>query len=412
MTTHQRNDVVHARACTNAEEMRVAFASIWHYFGQLPPSEERLKHFARILAPERVHAGFDGDDIVSGSASFPFELTIPGGRVRAAGVTVVGVLPTHRRRGYLNAMMRSLIDAAHARHEPVAVLWATEDTIYGRFGYGMASMSAEIDVPREHTALFAERDLVATTRLVPLAEAEALIAPIYARVVKATPGMFARTSAWWQDRLLVDPDWRRGNAGHLRCAVLWLGERPAAYAFYRVNQMFERGNSTGNVFVVEAMGDSAEATLAIWRFLFGIDWLARVKSTLLPLDHPLLLSLKAPRRLNFVLRDGLWIRLIDLPAALRARGYATGGAVVIEVTDAFCPWNAGRWRISRDGVERTETAADLACDIASLGSVYLGGFSFADLARALRVKELREGALARADSLFHSDRKPWCPEIF
>src|SRR5437660_2718253 len=132
---------MHARACTNAEEMRAAFAPIWHYFGQLPPSDERLKSFARVLEPHRVHAGFDGDSIVSGSASFPFELTVPGGRVKAAGVTVVGVLPTHRRRGYLNAMMRSLFDAAHARGEPVAVLWATEDTIYGRFGYGMASMA-------------------------------------------------------------------------------------------------------------------------------------------------------------------------------------------------------------------------------------------------------------------------------
>lgn len=412
MTTLQRNQVMHVRACTNTEEMRAAFGPIWHYFGQLPPSEERLKHFERVLAPERVHAGFDGDDIVSGSASFPFALTVPGGQVKAAGVTVVGVLPTHRRKGYLSAMMRALIDGAHARGEPVAVLWATEDTIYGRFGYGVASMSAEIDLPREHTQPFAERDFAATTRLVPLAEAEPLIAPIYDRVARATPGMFARSPAWWQDRLLVDPDWRRGNAGHLRCAVLELGGRPAAYAFYRVNQMFERGNSTGNVSVVEAMGETDEATQAIWRFLFGIDWLARIKASLLPLDHSLLLSLKAPRRLNFLVRDGLWVRLIDLPAALRARGFATDGAVVIEVDDKFCPRNAGRWRIGRDGVEKTDAAADLACDVTALGSVYLGGFSFSELARALRVKELRDGALARADALFHSDRKPWCPEIF
>jgi len=251
------------RACRNMEEMCAAFAPIWHYFGRLQPSEDQLKHFARVMEPSRVHAGFDGETIVSGSGSFPFDLTVPGGQVRAAGLTVVGVLPTHRRRGYLGAMMRSLIDAAHARAEPVAVLWATEDTIYGRFGYGMASMAAEIDVPREHTAPFARLDVAAQTRLVPLEEAAPLIAPIYHRVARQTPGMFARSPAWWQDRVLTDPEWRRGNSGFLRCAVLEIGGKPSAYAFYRVHQMFERGSSNGSVFVVEAVGDRDEATLAI-----------------------------------------------------------------------------------------------------------------------------------------------------
>jgi len=400
------------RACSNMEEMCAAFGPIWHYFGRLQPSADQLKHFARVMDPSRALAGFDGETIVAGSASFPFDLTVPGGQVRAAGVTVVGALPTHRRQGFLGAMMRALIDGARAREEPVAVLWATEDTIYGRFGYGMASMAAEIDVPREHTTPFARLDVAARTRLVPLDAAEPLIAPIYERVAQATPGMFARTPAWWQDRVLTDPDWRRGNSGFLRCAVLELGGRPSAYAFYRVHQMFERGNSSGSVFVVEAMGDTAEATQAIWRFLFDMDWLARLKAIYLPLDHPMLLSLKNPRRLNFLVREGLWVRLIDLPAALSARGYATDDAIVIEVTDPFCRWNTGRWRIARGRVERTQEPADLACDVASLGCVYLGGFSFSELARALRVTQLREGALARADAMFHSDRKPWCPELF
>ena len=98
-----------------------------------------------------MYAGFDGEKIVAGTGAFPFDLMIPGGQVKAAGVTVTGVLPTHRRRGYLRAVQRALIDDARARGEPVAVLWATEDTIYGQFGYGMASMAAEIDVPRERT---------------------------------------------------------------------------------------------------------------------------------------------------------------------------------------------------------------------------------------------------------------------
>jgi predicted acetyltransferase len=401
-----------ARACVNAEEMRAALAPIWHYFGQLPPTGDQLNHFARVLEPQRVHVAFDDGKAVAGSGSFPFDLTVPGGQVKAAGVTVVGVLPTHRRRGHLRAMMRSLLDAAHARGEPVAVLWATEDTIYSQFGYGMASMAAEIDVPREHTRAFAEVDIPGEVRLVQLDEAEPLIAPIYQRVARDTPGMFARTSAWWQDRLLIDHPWRRQGGGALRCAVWENDGKPTAYAFYRINQMFERGNSSGHVFVVEAMGDSPGATHAIWRFVFGIDWLARVKAIFLPLDHPLLLSLANPRRLNFLVREGLWVRLIDVGAALSARGYATGDSIVIDVTDEFCPWNAGRWRIGRDKVEKTTAEPDLACDVRSLGCVYLGGFTFAQLARSLRVTELRAGAIARADAMFRSDRAPWCPELF
>ena len=400
------------RPCANADEMRAAFAPIWHYFGQLPPSGDALNHFARVMAPQRVHAGHDGDAVVSGSGTFAFDLTVPGGQVKAAGVTIVGVLPTHRRRGYLRAMMRSQLDAARALGESVAVLWATEDTIYGNFGFGVASMAAEIDLPREHAAPFARVDVSGQARLVTLAEAESLVAPVYAGVARQTPGMFARSEAWWQDRLLIDHPWRRGSGGALRCAVWEAEGKATAYAFYRVNQQFERGNSAGHLFVVEAMGATPAATHAIWRFLFGIDFLARVKAIYLPLDHPLLLSLAAPRRLNFLVREGLWVRLIDVGAALSARGYATDEALVIDVTDAFCPWNAGRWRVSRGGVEKTAAAADLACDVSSLGCVYLGGFSFAQLSRSLRVTELRAGAIARADAMFHSDRAPWCPELF
>jgi predicted acetyltransferase len=276
----------------------------------------------------------------------------------------------------------------------------------------MASMAAEIDLPRDRAAPFAPTGAFGETRLVPLAEAEALVAPIYERVARATPGMFARSPEWWQDRVLSDMEWKRRGGGFLQCAVLEISGNPAAYALYRVNTTFERGVQTGNIFIVEAMGDTPEAMHAIWRYLLEIDWLARVKATFLPLDHPLLLSLADPRRLNFLVREGLWVRLIDLGAALSARGYATDDAIVVEVADDFCPWNAGCWRISRGGAKPTRDEPDLACDVASLGCVYLGGFTFAQLARSLRMRELRAGAIARADAMFRSDRAPWCPEIF
>jgi predicted acetyltransferase len=165
------------------------------------------------------------------------------------------------------------------------------------------------------------------------------------------------------------------------------------------------------VTVVEALGDSPRATAAIWRYLLDIDWMAHVRAILLPLDHPLLLLVAEPRRLRLSYRDGLWIRLVDVGAALAARSYATPGSVVIEVVDRFCPWNAGRWRVG-EAVGRAASEVELRCDVTALGSAYLGGFTWAQLARALRVEELRPGALAHADALFRSDCAPWCPEIF
>jgi predicted acetyltransferase len=132
----------------------------------------------------------------------------------------------------------------------------------------------------------------------------------------------------------------------------------------------------------------------------------------LPIDHPLVLLMAEPRRLRLSLRDGLWVRLVDVGAALAARSYSTADSVVIEVADEFCPWNQGRWRVKASAVERTNAPADLSGDVTALGSVYLGGFTWAQLARALRVTELRPGAVARADALFRHDVGPWCPEIF
>jgi predicted acetyltransferase len=400
------------RPCATPDEMRAAFAPIWHYFGQSPPPEEGVKHFRRILPAERVHAAFEGEIAVAGSAAFEFDLTVPGAQMKAAGITIVGVLPTHRRRGLLKELIRSQIDAAHARGEPVAVLWPSEDAIYNQFGFGMASLSAEIDVPRERTAAYKNVDLPGTVRIVPPLEAEPLVAPVYARVARDTPGMFARSSAWWQDRLLTDRPWRRQGGGELQCVVLEISGAPAAYAFYRLNPAFEHGSSTGTTFVVEAMGETPAATHAIWCYLFNIDWLARVKAGYMQVDHPLLLSVAEPRRLGFRIREGIAVRLIDVGAALSARTYAADDSVVIDVADEFCPWNAGRWRVGRDGASRTSAEADLGCEVNSLGCVYLGGFTFAQLSRALRVQELREGAIARADAMFYTDRAPWCPELF
>jgi predicted acetyltransferase len=308
--------------------------------------------------------------------------------------------------------MRGLLNTCHQQGEPVAYLWATEDTIYGRFGFGLASFTAEIDLPRERSAFHAPFAVTGRVRLVALAAAEGCLAPIYERVAAATPGMFARSPEWWQARILTDHEWQRGADGELQCAVLENGSRPSAYVLYRMNWAFERGLQTGSVAVIEAVADSPEATAAIWRYLFDIDWMARVRASRLPLDHPLLLLLAEPRRLGFSLRDGVWVRLLDVKAALSARSYQGQGSVVIEVIDKFCPWNAGCWRVGSDGIDRTDEAPGLRCDVSALGSVYLGGFTWTQLAGALRVQEVFPGAIAHADTIFQPRSAPWCPEIF
>jgi predicted acetyltransferase len=403
---------VEVRPCASAEEVRHAIAPITTYFGRSAPNQDAMERLTRVLPAERIYGAWEGGRAVGGLGAFPLQQTVPGGRVPAAGVSIAGVLPTHRRQGILRAMMRALLDAAYARGEPVASLWASEGTIYGRFGFGLASFVAEMDLARERSTFYAPFSTFGRVRLVLLDAAEELVAPIYERVAVETPGMFARSSAWWQARILTDPEWRRRDSGDLQCAVLEHEGRPKAYALYRINPAFQRGIQTGSVEVIEAVTHSPEATCGIWRYLLDIDWMARVKADLLPLDHPLLLLMAEPRRLDFSLRDGLWVRLIDIKTAMSARSYQARGSLVIDVIDEFCPGNAGCWRVGSDGVERTDDAPGLRCDVSALGSVYLGGFTWSQLARALRVQELLPGAIARADAIFQIGKAPWCPEIF
>jgi len=397
--------------CASVGEMTTALDVISHYFGFRLTSED-AERWGRIHDVERMHAAKENGAIVGGTGAFNFELTVPGGRVRAAGVTVVGVLPTHRRRGILRAMMRAQLDDIHERGEPVAYLWCSEETIYGRYGYGMASLSGEIDLPRTATAFGQPFGSRMETRMLEEGEAFEPIASVYDRVRPEYPGMFSRTEDWWKSRRLADPESRRRGAGVLNRVVLTLDGKPEGYALYRLNQSIEAGATTGSLVVIEAIGTTPEATRAIWRFLLDIDWIARIKASPLPVDHPLFLLLARPRLMRFRLADALWVRLVDVPAALAARAIGPGAAVVLEVQDVFCPWNEGRYRVGEGGVERTGAAPDLRLDVSTLGAAYLSGFTFTQLARAGRVDELRPGAARQADALFRWDRAPWCPEVF
>jgi predicted acetyltransferase len=374
------------------------------------PHEEEIERWGRTLEPERMLWVSDGDLKVATAGAFTFQLTIPGGELPAAGVTVVGVLPSHRRRGILTQMMREQIDDVRSREEPLAILWASEASIYGRFGYGLATKAAKITLDRDRAVFRDRSDPVGATRLVTLEQAGNLIPDVFDRVRAETPGMFARSRTWWEAGQLADPEHARQGAGPLFCAVLDLDGEPEAYALYRLKGNWDEGVPKSTLRVREVMATSPVALREIWRFLVGVDLVAQVEAWGLPPDYPLFLMLTEARRLRMTLGDALWLRLVDVEAALAARSYADTEPVSIEVRDSFCEWNEGVWRVP--DAERTDDEPDLHIDAADLGSVYLGGISFAELAGAGLVEELREGAVARADALFRTAVTPWCPEVF
>ena len=400
---------IEVRPAADQAEFRQGLGAIGHFFGW-EPSEEDSERFSKFLPVERMLVATDGNAIVAAAGSFPFEMTVPGAMVPTAGVTVVGVLPTHRRRGILTAMMRRQLDDTRAGNEPLAALWASEPTIYGRFGYGLASFCGEIDVPKERAALAVSGGPRGEVRLVTAEEALERFPALYDAVRAERPGMMSRTGDWWEHRRLRTQTHESG--GPLVLALLELDGVPAGYALYRVNQKLESWGTAGHVRVLEALGTSPNATREIWRYLLEFDWTSRIQAGRLSADHELLLLVADPSRLKFMVTDALWVRLVDVPAALAARSYEGDDLIVFDVSDAFLPDNAGRWRLAGGQAERTDEDPDIRLDVTALGSTYLGGITFSELLRAGRIEELREGAAARADALFRAERAPWCPEIF
>jgi len=402
---------VEIRPPTTPEELRAAMQVTQAAFGETMDDDTWERESVSLPAGRTLAAYADGTPVGLAGA-YKFELTIPGGQLPCAGVTWVGVLPSHRRRGVLRDFMRRQLEDAHGWGEPIAALWASESVIYGRFGYGVAVPTL---IMRAASSRFALRDDVGPEGVVGLVtadEAFELFPPLYEQVRARRAGLLSRTEHWWRKHKLADPEsWRRGASQKFYAAVDLDGEL-AGYALYRVKGDWEEdGTPRGEVLVVEAFATSARGERELWRFLFRIDLTTHVKASYLDPASALLLNVRDPRALGLRSTDGLWLRLVDVDAALRARSYGDGEPVVVEVADEFCPWNAGRYRLG-EGAGRTGDSPDLALDVADLASTYLGGFDFHRLVHAGRARELRGGAAAAASRLVRTDLPPYTPEEF
>jgi predicted acetyltransferase len=384
-------------------------------FGE-PVDEAQWQLDQTLIEPERVLGAYEADALVGGGAAFSFRMTVPGGaRVRTAGVTAVGVMPTHRRRGILRRLMARQLEDVRRNGEPLAALVASEGGIYQRFGYGLSILQGAIEIDRDRAQFRTDSSPVGSIRLVDREEARRLMPVAYEPVCAATPGFIERDPAWWDERLADIESHRRG-AGPAYRAIYERDGEVRGYVRYRIKSEWGTVASNSTLIVNELIAMDPVAERELWRFCFGVDLIARIQYRWGPPSHPLLLMVAEPRRLQLRVSDAIWLRIVDVPSALLARGYAADGTLVLDVADEFLPDAAGRWRLTVTGgkakVEPTTDSPDLALDTTDLAAAYLGTFSFGELARANRTEEGTPGARSRADLMFATSVLPWCSTPF
>ena len=396
-----------------------------HAFNGTPPSERSHANFLSRIEFDRTLVAFDGETMVGGTGIYSFQMRVPGAMAAVAGVSLVAVLPSHRRRGILSALMRRQLADISERGEAVAALFGSESVIYGRYGYGRASWQAAYRMHGREGALApgAPADPGLRLRITEPASARAELAKVFELALAERPGMYARTEPWW-DRLLFDLDPGGGTPKPIRCLLAEDDSGPRGYVLYTTASRWDEDEflPDGVLEVSESIATDPAATAALWGDLLSRDLVNEFHARLRPVDDPVLYLLADPRRLRPLVTDGLWIRLVDVGAALARRHYACPVDVVIEVTDELCPQNQGRWRLTaataaapagfRATCDRTTAPADVVLPVDALGAAYLGGTRLGSLAGAGLVTETRAGSLAVLSTAMSWEPAPWCPMIF
>jgi len=409
-----------------AEDELAAFLVVDQHASQGAPMSERAHaNFLARLEFGRTLAAFDGDTIVGGTGAFSFQMRVPGAMAAVAGVSLVAVLPSHRRQGILSALMRRQLADVSERGEAVAVLFASESGIYGRYGYGRASWHAAYRLQRGEGTLApgAPADPGLRLRIAEPLSARAELAKVYDLALAERPGLYARTEPWW-DRLLTDLHSEDGSSQQIRCVLGEDDSGPRAYAVFTSTECWDEdaGLPRGVLEVSEALATDPAGTAALWDNLLSRDLVSEFHARMRPVDDPLLYLLADPRRVRSVVSDGLWVRLVDVGRALAQRHYASPVDVVIEVADELCPQNAGRWRLAAEaGVapagfratcERTTAPADVVLPVWAVGAAYLGGTGLKAMANAGLITEATPGSLAALSTAMSWEPAPWCPMTF
>ncbi len=399
-----------------------AFArSIYGAFGEVADAD-RLARAAESYQRDFALAISDHGRIVATASAYPLELTLPAapGRVYPSipvpGVTAVGVSPTHRRRGLLTTLMEHQLADFRQRGYPLAVLLASESIIYGRFGYGWAQSYQALALESDRDAFRPDAPPVTgQMRLLDADEAAKVLPSVHDQARRRQPGELIRSSLTW-DRHFRDPEKERDGGGGRMYA---LHESPAGDADGWVSYRFRNfdwpaGLPSHIAEIEDLVALDREAYVALWRFALDLDLVEEVRAPQRPLDEPLRWLLADPRRLRTTeVADHLWVRLVDVPAALSARGYGADERLVIEVRSddpsvAGCfvletgP-TSGSCRVAQGGEN-----AQLVLGLADLGAIYLGGVAPSTLAAAGRVTELHAGSLGAADRAFASPVAPFC----
>ncbi|GIG38346.1 GNAT family N-acetyltransferase [Cellulomonas phragmiteti] len=380
------------------------------------PEVEKVMPFP---VPDGRMVAVEGPDgrLAAVHGSYQLDLPVPGGQVPCGGLTWVGVRPDQRRRGLLTSMVRTHVERCLERGEPVSALFAAEPAIYGRFGYGSAADDVRLTLPRR-AALRPVAGSDALTVHVERLEASYadLVEDLHRRAGRRRPGWMPRTTPELRARLVGDPPaWRQGYEAALLVTVRDGDDVRAIAAFARKDAWGEAGPEyTAKVRWASAL--DAPAAHRLWSFLLDLDLTTKVESPMLAVDDPLLHLLVDLRPTRRRVSDNVWVRLLDLPAALTARRTARALDVVLDVTDTLLPANAGTWRLVADDdgvleVSRTSEPADVRLDVRELGALYLGGRS----ATAFGAAGLVQGEAAALDRLttaLASPLAPVCPWVF
>ncbi len=387
--------------------------AIGHGFGHDPTDDEDQRAAFEAVNPvETSIAAFDRGHVVATFGSYDLDLTMPGGTtVPMAGTTHVTVHPTHRRRGILTEMMRLHLDQAREREQPVAGLWASEERIYGRFGYGPAAYGQELSLPA-YTVTGAAPDPAITVHPLTRAEATKVLPPLYESRRPDVAGSLVRTDTWWEHRILLDPtSWRRGASAERQVMAERDGQ-PVGYLRFRLRPLDSWGE--GETRVVELLAIDDDVRRALWHFATNVDLYRNVRWWNAPLDEPTLLEADRFRRVECRVMDSLWLRPLDIAPLLEARTYDRDGTVVLDVADRL-GMAGGRFRLEVVGgsasVETTTDEPDVEISVGELGRLLLGGTSAVTLARAGLLAG-SAAAVATLGDLVATRTPPHAPEVF